>query len=281
MTFSARRRHVEDKRETYLKNGFWLERSLFPKERIEALKGEMREIFLRRLKSLKKQPSDPQDLFRTMKDLFQVSLPAYLAAAKLTQYLPSLVRLSVSDEVLNLLHGLDLRMPVISTRAVCHFISDDLSIEEGYHKTPPHQDWRSIQGSLDSVVVWIPFCDIDRQFYPLEVIRESHLRGLLPSEEDPFGHRVQTGLLEEDAFEALEMKTGDCLIFSTFLVHRTSHAGRAGVRVAASFRYNNLDEETFAERNYPNPYIYRPDLTLITPDFPRQDQLKQAFKAVR
>lgn len=240
----------------------------------------MREIFLRRLRSLQGEPSNPQDLFLTMKDLFRQSLPSYLASAKLTQYLPSLARLSVCDEVMNLVKSFQIEKPVISTRSVCHFVSDDLVIEGGYNKTPPHQDWRSIQGSLDSIIVWIPFCDIDASFFPLEVIPGSHLKGLLPTEEDPFGHRIRPALLDEEAFEVLEMKKGDCLLFSTLLVHRTSSRGRPGVRIATSFRFNNLADETFVERNYPNTYFYRPDMTLLTPGFPTSSDVGKIFKSV-
>jgi hypothetical protein len=57
-----------------------------------------------------------------------------------------------------------LAVPALSTRPVFHYMADQLKIEGGYHKTPIHQDWRSVQ-----------------------VICGSHRRGLLPNVDDAFG----------------------------------------------------------------------------------------------
>ncbi|QTN30431.1 phytanoyl-CoA dioxygenase family protein [Rhodoferax sp. AJA081-3] len=40
----------------------------------------------------------------------------------------------------------------------------------------PHQDYWSVQGSLDGVVVWMPLVDVDKENFPLEVIPQSHLK---------------------------------------------------------------------------------------------------------
>ncbi len=204
-------------------------------------------------------------------------MPSYLAAAKLTQYLPALHRLGVSDPMLDVLSRLGLAHPVISTRPVVHIISDALKVPGGYHRTPPHQDWRSVQGSLDAVVAWMPLVSAGADNAPLEVILGSHRNGLLPSEPHAFGNAVRDEAIAGETFHAIEAEPGDLVIFSMFLVHRTGAAQGDGVRWAVSFRYNNLDEPSFTARDYPNPYIYKPREDLFVEGFPGRADLAQIF----
>lgn len=214
---------------------------------------------------------------RSLADLFKESMPSYLAAAKLTQYLPELHRLGVSEPLLATLFGLGLEQPAISTRPVVHIVSEALKVPGGYHRTPPHQDWRSVQGSLDAVVAWLPLVSAGADNAPLEVIPGSHRSGLLPSEPHAFGNSVQAAAIDDAAFQAIEAEPGDLVVFSMFLVHRTGAVQGDGVRWAVSFRYNNLAEPSFAERDYPNPYIYKPRDDLLVDGFPDRADLDRIF----
>lgn len=238
-----------------------------------------REIFRRQMRRHDLPAADKSGsaFDRSLADLFQESMPSYLAAAKLTQYLPALHRLGVSAPLLDALSGLGLRHPVISTRPVVHIVSEALKVPGGYHRTPPHQDWRSVQGSLDAMVAWLPLVTAGADNAPLEVIPGSHRNGLLPSEPHAFGNRVQAAAIEGETFQAIEAEPGDLVLFSMFLVHRTGTAQGDGVRWAVSFRYNNLDEPSFAARNYPNPYIYKPREDLLADDFPGRADLDRIF----
>ncbi len=214
---------------------------------------------------------------RSLADLFRTSMPSYLAAAKVTQYLPALHRLGVSADLLTTVTGLGLRQPVISTRPVVHIISEALKVPGGYHRTPPHQDWRSVQGSLDGVVAWLPLVSAGLDNAPLEFLPGSHRNGLLPTEPHAFGNRVRSSVIDHAAFRAIEAEPGDLVIFSMFLVHRTGAAQGEGVRWAASFRYNNLDEPSFVARDYPNPYLYKPRDDLLVDGFPTRADLDRVF----
>jgi ectoine hydroxylase-related dioxygenase (phytanoyl-CoA dioxygenase family) len=209
--------------------------------------------------------------------LFRVSMPSYLAAAKLTQYLPSLHRLGVDETLLGLIRRLGVGRPVISTRPVVHIVSDDLKVPGGYHRTPPHQDWRSVQGSLDALVAWVPLVAAGPESSPLEVAPGSHRLGLLPAVPHPFGTTVADGQLPDDAFVPVDAAPGDVVVFSMFLVHRTGLSQRPGVRWAVSYRYNNLDEPSFVGRDYPNPYVYRPKDELLVEGFPTADDIRRIF----
>jgi ectoine hydroxylase-related dioxygenase (phytanoyl-CoA dioxygenase family) len=258
-------------RYNYQQNGYIVVPNLVSPAVIETIRHEMRSIFLKRLEVLSRSSNlHEKSLYQVMQLLFQTDEKSYLAAAKLTQYLPSIHALGCLPALSLCLKDLGLHFPVFSTRPVCHFASHKLQITGGYNLTPPHQDWRSVQGSLDSVVVWIPLQNVGTTLFPLEIIPGSHHYGLFKSEEDIFGHRVAPDQISEDDFITLDLKEGDVLIFSQFLVHKTGDGTVDDVRIALSYRFNNAAEATFIERNYPNPYIYKPDLTLITPDFPER-----------
>jgi hypothetical protein len=95
--------------------------------------------------------------------------------------------------------------------------------------------------------------------------------------DDVFGHRVANGEVDESAFEPVPLRRGDAVFFSGFLVHRTGILGGVAVRIALSYRYNNAAEPSFVARNYPSPYVYRPDMRLLQDDFPSADDLRRIF----
>ena len=58
-----------------------------------------------------------------------------------------------------------------------YFNHPKLAKEEVYYKVFPHQDWRSMQGSLDSVVIWTPLNQIDSDMGPLNIIPKKPFMG--------------------------------------------------------------------------------------------------------
>jgi hypothetical protein len=266
-------------KQAFCRDGFVVARGVLPPQTPQSVLSECRAVL--RLQAerhgIAGASADGIKFDSALPDLFRRSMSSYLAAAKLTQYLPSLHRLGVDDAILELLRALGIARPVLSTRPVVHIVSDDLKVPGGYHRTPPHQDWRSVQGSLDALVAWVPLMSIDSQNSPLEVAPGSHRLGLLPSVPHPFGTTVAPDHIAENAFVPLNVEAGDLVIFSMFLVHRTGASGLPGVRWAASFRYNNLDEPSFIARDFPNPYIYRPREELLVEGFPTAEDIRRMF----
>lgn len=128
---------------------------------------------------------------------------------------------------------------------VVHIVKSE-RLSDLWYETVAHQDWPSMQSSLDMVAMWIPLTECKNGNFPLEVIPKSHLMGLNEGE-------INGGVLEiecEDKdFIPVECNIGDAVIFSGFLIHRTGKGD--GYRVAASQRFDNADEPTFVERGYP------------------------------
>jgi len=101
------------------------------------------------------------------------------------------------------------------------FNAKKLAKKQVYWKTDAHQDWRSMQGSLNSMVVWVALADIDTSLGALEVIPESHKLGLQTTEMvDSFG-LIPDDLVKGNQFVPVEVRKGDVLFFSSLLIHQS------------------------------------------------------------
>lgn len=261
------------------RDGYVVARGVLPAAAVETVLSECRGVL--RLQAerhgIAGAAKEGPDFDAVLADLFRASMGSYLAAAKLTQYLPSLHRLGADGPVLDLVRALGIDRPVISTRPVVHIVSEDLKVPGGYHRTPPHQDWRSVQGSVDALVAWVPLVPVDARSNALEVAPGSHRLGLLPTVPHPFGTSVSDPRIADAAFVPIDVEPGDVVVFSMLLVHRTAPAGQPGVRWAVSYRYNNLDEPSFIARDFPNPYVYRPRDELLVEGFPTAGDIRRVF----
>jgi phytanoyl-CoA hydroxylase len=210
--------------------------------------------------------------------LFDEDIETTMNCGKQIQHLISLHKLALSDRLLSLLSLIGLEFPSISTRPVLYFNHPKLAKEKFYYKVDPHQDWRSMQGSLNSVVIWVPLMNIEKPLGALEVLPFSHKVGLMAdSLENGFG-LVSLSDNQKNEMRSVEVKLGDILIFSSFLIHQSGENILPTPRWSCHFRYNDLKETTFIERGYPHAYIYRPIEKLLTPNFPSQKQLLNIFK---
>jgi hypothetical protein len=266
-------------RRAYNEQGYLLLRRFFEPREIDRIRDDAKRIFIsqmQRLGIVEGEPASEAAFNRGMYDLFEADLQAFSNCGKHAQHLISLHRLSLDERIVDRLRALGLEFPNISTRPVLYFNSPRLARKEVYNRLEPHQDWRSMQGSLDSIVVWVPLVDVDRSLGALEVLPGSHRGGLLPAEmEDGYGRLAEP--MDRSSFVPIEVVRGDALVFSTFLVHQSGNNVTDGIRWSCHFRYNNLSESTFIARGLPHPYIYKPMETLITPAFPARGQVERIF----
>ncbi|HKP37806.1 MAG TPA: phytanoyl-CoA dioxygenase family protein [Pyrinomonadaceae bacterium] len=271
-------------KEMYNENGFYLAEGLFSADEVEQVRREAKNIFdiqLREHEFFCQDIDDDQDFERNLRELFNQDYDAFLGAAKLSQHLISLHRLALDERIVNVLNNeLGMALPTICVKPIIYFNSPHLAKIEGHYKTPAHQDWRSMQGSLDSIIVWIGLMDIDRDLGALEIVPQSHRRGLFETVEDGWYRTIKEGSISEDAFRRVEIKAGDALFFSSLLIHRSGNNVTDRIRWSAHFRYNNALEETFIERKFPHPYlVYRPQQELITKDFPTPEIMDKVFSS--
>jgi ectoine hydroxylase-related dioxygenase (phytanoyl-CoA dioxygenase family) len=246
---------------------------------VSKVKEEAQEVFVNQLldkKIIKGKKVKEAEFEDAIVELFNKHFEVFANCGKQVQHLISLHRLTLADKLLAKLKDLGIASPVISTRPVLYFNKARLAKTEEFYKVPPHQDWRSMQGSLNSMVVWIPLIDVTKDLGALMILPESHKLGLLESRENAWFRQINS--IESKEFVSVEVKAGDALFFSAFLVHSSGSNILDKIRWSCHFRYNDLEESTFIKRGYAHPYIYKPIQELITPDFPSMDQIKNAFQ---
>ena len=273
---------VQTSRQHYLAEGYVVARGILDRTELASINEEIAELFaiqLRRL-DLPVEPGSSREAFKTNAvRLLRTDVPTYISTARLTQNLPSVNRLLICDTILDFSRQLGIALPVISTRASIHLMTGDLKIPNGYHKSPPHQDWRSMQGSLDSIVYWIPTTPVSATSNPLEVVPKSHLLGLLNTVEHIMTPTVSDPRITDDSYVPVAVDPGDVIFFSSFMVHRTSERDDGLVRIALSGRLNNAREKTYVEHGYPTPYKYSYRTDLMFPDFPSLAEVGTIFPA--
>lgn len=267
--------------EAYRQEGFAVLKEVIPRNRVDAMLAEFRDIFrpILRRHDIEDAETDGERFEAALVSLFTKNMSEYLAAAKATQSSPALHALGASEPVIDIARTFGIVQPLIAVYPVTHILSESLKVPGGYHRTPPHQDWRSVQGSLDGIVIWLPLVSVDRGFGPLEIIPGSHLGGLLPTRRDPFGNVIDEMSIDPIGFVPVEAEPGDAVVFSMFTVHRTGAEQRPGIRWAVSLRYNNAAAPDFAAHGYPNPFVYKSQDDLLFEEFPSPAAVRCVFKS--
>ena len=231
----------------YAENGFYIAKNLINKDLIKDVNNNLKNHFDNQLLFLKKNV--PDNIFDSMKTLHQVDLERY---KKTTASLWRKLRLydllhheNIQNFIKEVFGWEDI---VIPGGQVVHIQAKSLKIPNGYFGLVAHQDFPSVQGSLDGLVVWIPLVDIDKNRYPLEVIPKSHKNGILPSfENNNSSWEVKPECFQENDFIPVVCEEGDVIFMSNFTVHRSSQNGDDRLRLACSTRYDNAAEKTFIE----------------------------------
>jgi phytanoyl-CoA hydroxylase len=269
---------------TYRRQGFLHLRGIFDPREIDELRRDAIRVFQIQMAArgavsdiaMANPRTSEREMEQSLFQFFREDVARFTNCGKQIQHLVSLHRLSLDARILDVLRGLGFAFPNISTRPVLFFNSRHLATKEVYWRVFAHQDWRSMQGSLNSVVVWIPLHDIDRDLGALEIVPESHRLGLLSTEVvERFG-KVER--FADADFQPVEVEQGDLLVFSAFLVHRSGTNSTDSIRWSCHFRYNDLAEATFIERGYPHAYVYHPVDELLTPEFPSVDNVRGLFE---
>jgi hypothetical protein len=265
----------------YCSDGYFVARGVLPVADLEQIDREIAELFVVQLES-RGLPADrgafPQAFHRNAARLLKDDVQSYIGTARLVQDLPSVHRLLLSQPIMDLVGVVGLGCPVVVAKPSVHIMSDELKIPNGYHKSPPHQDWRSMQGSLDSIVLWMPTVAVTATSHPLEMVPGSHLLGLLNTVEHIMTPMVDDARITERDYVAVLAQPGDVIVFSSFMVHRTGERGDGSVRLALSTRFNNAREPSYVRRGYATPYKFSYRTDLMVPDFPPTADVRAVFR---
>ncbi len=231
--------------DNYQENGVFLAKKLAQPSQLNSLVADIQRVF--------SEHTEPTD--RGVFDLAKRNFDLYRKCAALCQQLPAVHRLGTEPDIISFVQNkLGLGLPTINLKPVLFFSHPRLAKHTFYWKAEAHQDWSGMRGSLNGVVAWLPVRPLTPDMGYLEVSPSSHLWGFQKHEEDGPGYRAVTK--DDFGFVPVPMNLGDILFFNTFTMHRSGENTSDKIRVAVNFRFDDVTEQTFRERGYPQPFAY-------------------------
>ena len=144
--------------------------------------------------------------------------------------------------------------------------------ENPFGTTPPHQDYRFIQGTTDVLTAWIPLGDYSGDEGGLKIIPGSHTRGLLP----PVSYKAVGGIgvdVPDDApgWATADFRAGDVLVFHSLSVHGARPNQSERMRLSADFRYQSARRPIVSDTLHPHYWPDVPDWPALTGSWPSLD----------
>ena len=196
-----------------------------------------------------------EDFESNMIRLFTEHESVFINCGKIIQSgLIELYKLPVEDKLISKVKELGIKFPNLCTRPVLFFNDPKLAKEEVYYKTPPHQDWLSMEPTMNSLVVWVPLVDLGKENGTILIWPGTHKLGPLPFDSVGGFAKVEV----EGEFIQPELEVGDIAIFSTLLIHGSGDILNDTIRWSCHYRYTDMLEQDYIERDFSNPYIYKP-----------------------
>ncbi len=261
-------------------NGFFVAKNLLDEQSVDVVRHSIAKTFLDQLAEI---PAvvEKDDIFSAMRTLYRHDIDRYKKVASAVWRKLDVYQLMHDPRIIGFLRNkFGWQDIFVAGGQVAHIMAHELKIPDGYFGLVPHQDFPSVQGSLDGVVVWLPLVKVDRDNFPLEVIPGSHKRGLLPIVNDgKASWEIKPDQYQEEDYMPAEVDKGDVIFISMFTVHRSSKNGTLGrYRLALSTRFDNADEATFIERCYPTAYERNVHRAQYFPGFPTIEQVEATFQ---
>lgn len=241
--------------QNYNRDGYFLFKNFFHKQDIESILEECKDVFANQFLFKGYRGS----FMSNMQRLFAEDKFVFSNCGKHVQHLVNLHRLSLNVRLIKILQRVaGIAWPSICTRPVVFFNHPSLASERIYHTVDAHQDWKSMQGSANAAVVWIPLTDCPRTIGPLQLLPGSHKAGLRTTRVVKGFGMVDLSEEERSRLVSVECEAGDIVLFHSMLVHQSGSNKTSEPRWSAHFRYNDLDDQAFIKRGYVHPYIYKP-----------------------
>lgn len=156
--------------------------------------------------------------------------------------------------------------------------------------TPPHQDFRYIQGTTDVFTSWVPMGDCPQDLGGLRVLRGSHRNGLMPAkwnDEHTVGIEVDTDDDDPD-WASTDYEPGDVIVFHSLTVHGAMPNRTGQLRLSADYRYQSAADPLVKESLHPHWHPKIPDWPELVTDWtsllpistPREPELSEFDRQV-
>jgi ectoine hydroxylase-related dioxygenase (phytanoyl-CoA dioxygenase family) len=242
---------MQHEKQLLKEQGYVILKKFFEKEYIDNLRKKAEDIFKIQFDRFGYDGDFQSNMIR----LFREHETVFINCGKIIQTgLLELYKLPLEDKLINKIKELGIQFPNLCTRPVLFFNHPQLAKEEIYYKTPPHQDWSSMESSMNSVVVWVPLVDVNKENGSILIWPETHKLGPLPFSSVGGFAKVDV----EGDFIQPELEVGDITIFSTLLIHGSGDIMNDTIRWSCHYRYTDMLEQDYIERDFPNPYVYKP-----------------------
>jgi len=241
---------------SFQENGFYLEEKCFSEKELYDILSSVHKLFIQQMDLVgflyeldQKKLLKASSLF----EFYNTHQDKYLASLRAVQRLLSVYKIAVNEKVVTILKKLGLKNPNFNVRPILTMKSQNTAQSFANWKIPPHQDYRSMQGSLNSIVLWIPLIDVSVENGAVEVIVGSHKQGLYPTVEDEWYRHIEEKDLNGN-FVSVPMKAGSALFFSSFLIHQSGENTSDEFRYSLEVRFDDFSEDYYIRESYISPY---------------------------
>lgn len=265
----------------FKEDGFYIARNLVDVSAVDFALQSVSRSFYDQLPHDLESIEENSSCFDNMRALFNSDLSRYRKTAAALWRKQDIFHLMHSSAITDfLIKKFGFRDLFLPGGQVVFIMAHELAVPGGYFGLAPHQDYLSVQGSLDGVVVWLPLVDVDQENFPLELVPKSHLKGLLPLNDPTFrSPEVKAGQFNECDFMPVEVRRGDVVFMSVFTAHRSSLNGKPGRwRLALSTRFDNGGEKTYIDRSYPTAYTRSVHREPLVEGFPPRELVEFTFR---
>lgn len=161
--------------------------------------------------------------------------------SKIYELLPTLLPLYAfisSPQLRQLISHCGLKEPSLGTSPLIRIDRP----QDTYFSTPWHQDsWFSFS-SKNSIVIWIPLCEITADHGYLKYSEGSHSKGMLPFSNNK-NSREPYKVLQEPGSETIReavISFGEILVFRQTLLHKSGVNQSNGCRISLQLRFNDM-----------------------------------------
>jgi hypothetical protein len=134
-------------------------------------------------------------------------------------------RLASDPRLIDILNRIGIKNPYLCSDPLLMLNGGEFSriLGESTH-SPLHQDWASMQSSQNSVVLWIPLVDVDKDTTgSIKVWSKSQSQGLYKMKSEDWFAEISSSDFIEQVQNSKEINAdkGDCIFFSSLLVHKS------------------------------------------------------------
>jgi ectoine hydroxylase-related dioxygenase (phytanoyl-CoA dioxygenase family) len=137
------------------------------------------------------------------------------------------------------------------------------------YPTPPHQDYRLIQGTADTYTVWLPLRDCPAAMGGLRLLPGSHRGGVRPAELGAGVGGVAIDVDPDDSrFRTTGYRAGDAVVFHSLTVHHAPANQGTRVRLSVDFRYQPVADPVVEASLRPHRHPLVPDHDVLTRGWP-------------